>query len=93
MEGRNIERSIKEDLESAGSVKSDREHIGAIKSIIRAIRSMEGQWGAKSSGPSQRTWSRLAQPGAIKSDVISGKNSTVKFYVRSRIEFCVWVTV
>ncbi len=31
--GSNIERSIKEDLESAGSIRSDQEHIRAVKSI------------------------------------------------------------
>ena len=34
--GSKIERSITEDLESAGSIRSDQEHIGAIRSIYGA---------------------------------------------------------
>ena len=53
--GCTLERSIKEDGESAGSARSNQEH----KEYIRNIKIDQERWGAKSSGPSKRTWSQL----------------------------------
>ena len=56
-----IERSIKEDLESADSIRSDQEHIGAIRSILERS-------GACKSEIERSIKEDLESAGSIRSD-------------------------
>ena len=86
--GSKIERPITEDLESAGSMRSDQEHERGIGSI----QEHTGVMGSKIERPITEDLESARTTRSDQERWDFWKISTVKFCVRSRIEFCVWGT-